>query len=524
MDKQAPGAAGDSEQIIGTAIERRADWTAPAAAPALEISGYVCEIGLLEDEEGGAGICIKREGGQFVTVKGLPESEVRKLGPFFCDNVTVSFRALATTSTEPTAPPTADVGGLTDEKILKIQEAHIPRYGWSTNGIAFARAIEREVLASIGTPPAPSAKQKPSAWAVGNEVFKTLAEAEQNVRNPNLKPVALAPIAPASASASPAAKFVRIKVDYAPPFGKRGWVEVFAQEFSIEGADSDRFAVHNSVNRIGEYTATHIETGFAIDHGETPEEAIEHARAKWTKATPEERAEKMARAKSLTSIAKGERAKPDAIGADSIFPEFIESPAASPAAAVAAPAPAPVAGSQHAQRSAELSKHLREVAANPKADAISYLKRRMVLAADEIDRLAAAAPAAPSGSQHAPEEVGSVNLSRLLRNLEETSSNEGSHDLACRCADALAVIRGLLAAPAVLVPAEPQPVDAARWNWFVKNGFFWRGENCLQTCWPKHGEIGVKDPQGGSAKVDAINAAIDAAMAAPSLQQPKEGA
>ena len=32
--------------------------------------------------------------------------------------------------------------GLTDEQILAIQVQHIPPHGWSTNGIAFARAIE----------------------------------------------------------------------------------------------------------------------------------------------------------------------------------------------------------------------------------------------------------------------------------------------------------------------------------------------------------------------------------------------
>jgi hypothetical protein len=53
--------------------------------------------------------------------------------------------------------------------------------------------------------------------------------------------------------------------------------------------------------------------------------------------------------------------------------------------------------------------------------------------------------------------------------------------------------------------------DAARWRWFVKNGFFWRGTHCLQTCWPLYGEIGAKDP--GVGKEAIVNAAIDAAIA-----------
>lgn len=34
-------------------------------------------------------------------------------------------------------------------------------------------------------------------------------------------------------------------------------------------------------------------------------------------------------------------------------------------------------------------------------------------------------------------------LEQHIRNLEETSNNEGSHDLACRCADSLRIIREL---------------------------------------------------------------------------------
>jgi hypothetical protein len=50
----------------------------------------------------------------------------------------------------------------------------------------------------------------------------------------------------------------------------------------------------------------------------------------------------------------------------------------------------------------------------------------------------------------APEEIAGVNIARLLRNLEETSYNEGAMDLACRLSDCHAVIKALLAAPAPL--------------------------------------------------------------------------
>jgi len=59
--------------------------------------------------------------------------------------------------------------------------------------------------------------------------------------------------------------------------------------------------------------------------------------------------------------------------------------------------------------------------------------------------------------------------------------------------------------------------DAERWRWFVDHGFFWRSEHCIQTCWPRHGEIGAKDP---SIKKEAIiNEAIDAARSAQASQK-----
>jgi len=61
--------------------------------------------------------------------------------------------------------------------------------------------------------------------------------------------------------------------------------------------------------------------------------------------------------------------------------------------------------------------------------------------------------------------------------------------------------------------------DAARWRWFVQHGFFWRGAHCIQTCWPRHGEIGAPNPDIGKAKI--INAAIDAAIASSAAQEGK---
>lgn len=71
-------------------------------------------------------------------------------------------------------------------------------------------------------------------------------------------------------------------------------------------------------------------------------------------------------------------------------------------------------------------------------------------------------------------------------------------------------------APSPAAQPVEQPVDdardAARWRWFVQHGFFWRGANCLQTCWPRHGEIGAKEPNIGKPAI--VNSAIDAAMQA----------
>lgn len=46
------------------------------------------------------------------------------------------------------AKATGTAGELSDEEILKIQEKHIPKHGWSTNGLSFAR----DVLAAARQP------------------------------------------------------------------------------------------------------------------------------------------------------------------------------------------------------------------------------------------------------------------------------------------------------------------------------------------------------------------------------------
>lgn len=64
-----------------------------------------------------------------------------------------------------------------------------------------------------------------------------------------------------------------------------------------------------------------------------------------------------------------------------------------------------------------------------------------------------------------PEKIGGVDIKLLLRNLDETSYNESSHDLACRLSDCKSVIDALLLATpaAALSPVpegrKPMPVD-----------------------------------------------------------------
>jgi hypothetical protein len=68
---------------------------------------------------------------------------------------------------------------LSDKRILQLQIEHIPKHGWSTNGIEFARAIEREVLAKA----APAAPVQ--TVAVPNEWRTTMANLAAIVRVQN---------------------------------------------------------------------------------------------------------------------------------------------------------------------------------------------------------------------------------------------------------------------------------------------------------------------------------------------------
>lgn len=68
-----------------------------------------------------------------------------------------------------------------------------------------------------------------------------------------------------------------------------------------------------------------------------------------------------------------------------------------------------------------------------------------------------------------------------------------------------------LATPPAQDAGTGEAKDAERWRWFRHHGFFWRGPYCLQTCWPRHGEIGAPDPSIGKAAI--IDAEIDCAIA-----------
>lgn len=74
--------------------------------------------------------------------------------------------------------------------------------------------------------------------------------------------------------------------------------EVICESFTIDGCD-DEFAAHESIDADRDnhrWTATHVETGFAVGRGDTIEDAIKTARERWTSKTPEEIAAAKARA------------------------------------------------------------------------------------------------------------------------------------------------------------------------------------------------------------------------------------
>lgn len=52
--------------------------------------------------------------------------------------------------------------------------------------------------------------------------------------------------------------------------------------------------------------------------------------------------------------------------------------------------------------------------------------------------------------------------------------------------------------------------DGVRYRWWRHHAWFFRAQQCLQSAWPRYGEISVPH---GMRKSEAIDAAIDAAMA-----------
>jgi len=78
---------------------------------------------------------------------------------------------------------------------------------------------------------------------------------------------------------------------------------VIAEPFTIEGS-SEQFAVHRAIRADllkGEWSATHVESGFSIGRGDTLEEAVENARTQWLAKTPGEIAEARARAHEINA-------------------------------------------------------------------------------------------------------------------------------------------------------------------------------------------------------------------------------
>jgi len=85
--------------------------------------------------------------------------------------------------------------------------------------------------------------------------------------------------------------------------GKVSSEEVIAEPFGIDGCD-EKFAVHRSIGDGfygSPWTATHVETGLCIAHGDTIDGTIEAGRAAWKSRTPEEIA--AVKARRATEIA-----------------------------------------------------------------------------------------------------------------------------------------------------------------------------------------------------------------------------
>lgn len=73
--------------------------------------------------------------------------------------------------------------------------------------------------------------------------------------------------------------------------------EPFAMPFS-----SDVFAVHRSIGPVGpgrRFTASHVETGFAVGFGGTPDRAIKAAREVWASKSAAQREEALFDARAI---------------------------------------------------------------------------------------------------------------------------------------------------------------------------------------------------------------------------------
>lgn len=86
--------------------------------------------------------------------------------------------------------------------------------------------------------------------------------------------------------------------------------EVIAEPFEMPGS-TQQFAVHQALGfdegSRGRFAASHVETGFAIAFGETPEAAIEAARKKWASKSIEERNAALERARGIRTARQKNR-------------------------------------------------------------------------------------------------------------------------------------------------------------------------------------------------------------------------
>lgn len=73
--------------------------------------------------------------------------------------------------------------------------------------------------------------------------------------------------------------------------GTKEVFEVIAEEFSIPGTD-EKFIVHMTIDYMRKpFVATHVDTSNVVGEGETIDAAIENAKERWSKASPEKIAE-----------------------------------------------------------------------------------------------------------------------------------------------------------------------------------------------------------------------------------------